>query len=77
MSDKNATTAKIDENDTNVPAVEKEDKSKDATDVAGRENKGLAGAGMLGKVSEMTDKITPNNKTGGAAKSEGWMNDPQ
>jgi len=49
-----------------------------ASDVAGRENKGLAGAGVLGKVGDAAEKIMPgSDKTGSAAKSEGWMNDPQ
>jgi len=56
-----------------TPAVGKEDKSKDATDVAGRENKGLAGAGVLGKVSEMTDKLPGSKDKTPNATGEGWM----
>lgn len=51
--------------------------TKDASDVAGREHKGLAGAGLLGKVSDAAEKVMPGDKTGSAAKSEGWMNDPK
>jgi len=48
-----------------------------ATDVAGREEKGLAGAGVLGKVKDVADKVTPGDGSGSKLKGDGWMNDPQ
>jgi len=49
-----------------------------ASDVTGREHKGLAGAGVLGKIGDVAKKIVPDSdKTGSALKSEGWMHDPK